>query len=108
MDYNLIYESSKSLLQDHADYKSNIKFKDYTDESFKLEMIDKYIYLNTTVKSIFDLCLSGKMDLKILSYMISQIKNIKTNNISKHDASVNVGEKLVDTFIKPKLNNHKN
>jgi len=103
MDYNLIYEQSKSLLDNYNDYKYNKKFKKYNDETFKSEMEETYNYLNNNAKSIFNLCLSGKMDIQILYYMITQVKNIKNNNISSYDAAVKVGEKLVEKIIKPKL-----
>lgn len=101
MDYNLIYEQSKKLLDNYKDYKSNKKFKQYDEETFKYEMENNYAYLNTNAKSIFNLCLSGKMDIQILYYMINQVKNIKNNTISAYDASVKVGEKLVEKIIKP-------
>ena len=104
MDYNLIYEQSKSLLDNYNDYKSNKKFKKNNDETFKAEMEKTYNYLNNNAKSIFNLCLSGKMDIQILYYMINQVENIKNNNISSYDAAVKVGEKLVEKIIKPKLN----
>ena len=104
MDYNLIYEQSKSLLDNYNDYKSNKKFKKYNEETFKSEMEETYNYLNNNAKSIFNLCLSGKMDIQILYYMINQVENIKNNNISSYDASIKVGEKLVEKIIKPKLN----
>ena len=102
MDYNLISEQSKALLNNYKDYKSNKKFKKYNDETFKSEMENTYSYLNTKAKSIFNLCLIGKMDLQILYYMINQAKNIKNDTISSYDASVKVGEKLVEKIIKPK------
>ena len=43
------------------------------------------------------------MDLNVITYMINQAKEIQKNKISNHDASVNVGQKLVDTYIKPNL-----
>jgi len=43
------------------------------------------------------------MDLKVITYMINQAKEIKNKKVSNHNASVNVGQKLVDTFIKPKM-----
>ena len=33
------------------------------------------------------------------------IKQVKSNSISEHDASVKVGQRLVDEYVKPKLNN---
>ena len=108
MDYNLIYDQSKSLLDNYNDYKSNKKFKKYNQETFTSEMENTYSSFNNNAKSIFNLCISGKMDIQILYYMINQAENIKNNTISSYDASVKVGEKLVDKIIKPKLEKDKN
>ena len=107
MDYTLIYEQSKDLLNNYKDYKSKTKFKDYNKETFNYEMINTYSYLNSNVKSIFDLCLTGKMDIQLLYYMINQAKNIKNETITSYEASIKVGEKLVEKIIKPQLNKDK-
>lgn len=107
MDYNLIYEQSKALLDNYKDYKSNKKFKNYDDEKFISEMEKNYIYLFTNAKSIFSLCLTGKMDLQILYYMINQAKNIKNETITSEEAAIKVGEKLLEKIIKPKINENK-
>ena len=39
----------------------------------------------------------------MITVMINYAKRVKKNKISNHDASVKVGEKLVDKFIKPML-----
>jgi len=108
MDYNLIYQQSKSLIDNYKDYKSNKKFKKYDEDTFKSEMENTYSYLNNNAKSIFNLCLTGKMDLQILYYMINQAKNIKNKTISSYDASVKVGEKLVEKIVKPKIDKNEN
>ena len=107
MDYSLIYEQSKDLLNNYKDYKSKKKFKDFDDEKFKSEMTNTYSYLNTNTKSIFNLCLNGKMDLQMLYYMINQAKNIKNETLTSHEASIKVGEKLLEKIIKPKLEKDK-
>ena len=50
------------------------------------------------------MCIGG-MDIERLTYMINMVKKVKSNEISDHDASVKVGERLVDEFVNPKLRN---
>ena len=50
------------------------------------------------------MCIDGSMDIERLTYMINMIKQAKSNSISEHDASVEVGQRLVDDFVKPSLN----
>lgn len=40
-------------------------------------------------------------DKKMLGFMLKQKLHIVENGLSEHDASVNVGSRLVDTYIKP-------
>ena len=93
MDYNIILNQAKNL---NKEYNSNEPSKKYESK-----MIEKYNYLYKNVNSIFNGCLKGEMDINVLTYMINQAKNIKNNKISQEDASVKIGEKLVDTYVKP-------
>ena len=45
--------------------------------------------------------------MNMFSFMINKAKSVKKNNLSSFDASKQVGEKLVDSFIKPKLDKDK-
>ena len=42
-------------------------------------------------------------DAAILSNMLAQMRAISTRNADLHDSSVNVGQDLVDRFVKPRL-----
>ena len=103
MDYDIVLRQAKQLLSDCKDYSNKNKFKNHTLESFEKEMNEKYVYLKNNVATIFNSCLKGDMNLKVLTYMINQANELKKNNISRHNASVNVGQVLVDTFVKPNL-----
>ena len=46
------------------------------------------------------------MDLQILYYIINQAKNIYNETITSEDASIKVGEKLLE-IIKPKIDKNK-
>ena len=107
MDYDIVLRQAKELLSDYKDYSNKKKFKNHTAQSFEAEMNGKYGYLKNNVVTIFNSCLKGDMNLKVLTYMINQAKELKKNNISNHDASVNVGQVLVDTFVKPNLDKEK-
>jgi len=53
--------------------------------------------------SIFKMAWEGNMDFVRLKYMLEMIDKVKQNKISEHDASVDVGQKLVDEIVKPDL-----
>ena len=99
VDYNQILELSKSLIEEQKQYSKKKKYNDLSLQDFNAKMAEDYEYLNSLFPSIFQLCVSGKIDVNILTFMIEQANNIKNNNITKEDASVNVGKKLADKFV---------
>lgn len=108
MDLNTIYFYSKDLTKDYNNYSSKKDFKNMNYEEFVEKMSIKYKFLKDNCNTIFEQCINGQMDLDILSYMVNQAKNIENKKISNHNASVNVGQKLVDKLIKPNLDANKN
>ena len=95
MDYDNILSQAKKLLE--------IK-NTYSQEEFEKNLKD-FSELEKNQPSIFNMCKEGAMDIERLTYMINMIKQVKSNSISEHDASVKVGQRLVDEYVKPKLNN---
>jgi hypothetical protein len=55
--------------------------------------------------TILEMCCRAQTpaDLAHLEYMVVQWRKIKDGALTQHDASVQVGARLVDTFIKPVL-----
>ena len=102
LDYDRILNEVKKLNKCCNDYKNKKNYKELSDKEFENNMKNEFSYIETNLNSIFKQCISGHMDIAVLTYMINQAKDIKKNKISNHDASVNVGQKLVDKFVKPK------
>ena len=107
VNYDKLLVDIKNLHKDCKDYSNKKKYNDLSQKEFEERMIQEYSYIKNNFDSIYTQCLSGHMDLNVITYMINQAKQIQKNKLSNHDASVNVGQKLVDTFIKPKLENNK-
>ena len=105
MNYDLILSQVKELTKKYNQFINKKNYKDLSHDEFKKKMEDEYSYLNTNNKSIFTKTIEGQIDLTIFSYMVNKAKDIQKNKISNHDASVDVGQKLVDTFVKPNLPN---
>ena len=70
-------------------------------------MSSKYDYLYTNYKSIFMMSMSDKYDYNRLSMMVNMANSVKNNDISEKDASVKVGQVLVDDIVKPQLDKAK-
>ena len=64
-------------------------------------------WLFSMYPSIFQLCVSGNMDIPRLKYMLKIKDNVKKGKISSYNADIKVGQKLVDEIVKPTLNNEK-
>lgn len=103
MNLDTIYNDAKSLNKDFNNYKSKKDFKNLSLEEFNQKMNDKYTILKNNFNVIFQQCITGHMDLDILSYMINQAKNVNNKKETSHNASVKVGQKLVDKLIKPNI-----
>ena len=63
----------------------------------------EYNELYDMYPSIFKMACKGDMNIERLTYMLDMLDKIKNNNITEHDASVNVGQVLVDEIVKPNL-----
>ena len=103
INYDKLLIDIKKLQKDCKDYTNKKKYGDLSQNEFEEKMVKEYSYIKNNFASIFTQCISGHMDLNVITYMINQAKEIQKNKISNHDASVNVGQKLVDTYIKPNL-----
>jgi hypothetical protein len=47
-----------------------------------------------------------KQDLSHLGVMLNALDKMETGSLSQHQASILVGQRLVDKFVKPQLNGH--
>lgn len=98
MDYDKLLLQAVNLLSDVKEF--NKKNKGDITKEYELEMVKKYAYLKQTSNTIFNLTIKKKIDLNILTYMVNQAKAIKKKKISNEEASIKVGEKLAEKFVK--------
>lgn len=80
--------------KDKADFHENAKIK-FKDFEYKYPIIFKKIIENTLNNEEFIM-------------MMNMMRKIQDGGLSDHDASVQVGQHLVDKYVKPMLNNDKN
>ena len=87
----ILIQDNQTLINDDMD-----KF----DELVKLnhtEFIEQY-------PTIYQKLKDNTLDEEKLQYMLDMITDINSKKTSEFDASVQVGQKLVDHYVKPKLN----
>ena len=108
MDYDKLLLEIKSLNNECKEFQKNKGiYKDLSKKEFHLKLQQKYININTKYNSIFQQCINDVMDIEVITFMINKAKEVQKNKVSNYDASVKVGEKLVDKFIKPHLDKDK-
>lgn len=78
-----------------------------TEEQFTNKLKKDYARLYDNFPSIFDKVMMGTLEISRLEFMLKMIGEIKKKKVSKHEASVVVGQELVDNIVKPDLKNKK-
>jgi hypothetical protein len=69
-------------------------------------MKTKYNYLHTNSSTLFDRCIAGDLNMDQFNYMINMLKKINEGK-DYQQASTEVGQKLVDIYVSPLLNDKK-
>ena len=93
-------ETNIKKLQDKI---KEIKNKSGKIDKKKLEI--EFKNLHEKFPTIFNKIIDGTMEMGRLKFMLKMIKDIETKKISKHQASVTVGQELVNNIVKPQMNN---
>jgi len=96
----------KQIILDLKD--SNLKTKQE-----KEEYLSKYKYIKTDYTFLYNLVVNNDLndnnnkDINVLNTMLKQIKKIDNNEVSKEKGELEVGELLVDTYVKPLIEKEK-
>ena len=94
------------LTESHAlnqKFNENMANKGLNDEEFKISMKSQYSFLFNNYEPIFNISCSKSYEFKRLATMLGLDQKVKSNEVSEHDASVQVGQILVDQIVKPQL-----
>ena len=102
-NYDKILADVTSINKKFNQYQNKTKYQDMTHQDFTKEMEKDHPTLYSSMNFIFNRAVTGDLDPNVFSYMIKKAKEVQSNKTSNYDASKDVGQKLVDTFIKPNL-----
>lgn len=83
-------------------WHSKREFRDMDREQFVEAMKAKYEYLFTNSPTLFERVMQGDLNMGQLDYMLGMIDKVN-NGADYHDTSVEIGQKLVDIYVKPML-----
>lgn len=101
-----IKEEVLNLMSDTRIWHSKRDFKGMTREVFIDEMKKKYNYLFTNSSTLFDRCIAGDLNIEQFNYMITMLKKVNEGK-DYQQASAEVGQKLVDIYVNPLINENK-
>jgi len=96
----------KALMADTRTWHSQRHLKQLNPNEFKEKMIEKYNYLHTNSSTLFDRCIIGDINMDQFNFMIRMLEKVN-NGKDYQEVSKEVGQKLVDVYIKPVLNDIK-
>lgn len=87
------------MKKDDSLWKTNPQEFKLNFENDNKELLEKY-------SSVFNIVFSDKFDklgYERLMYMFKMAERVESKDIAEHDASVAVGQRLVDDIVKPQL-----
>lgn len=101
MDPELILKQSLAINIRYQREKDDTQFN---LEEFKTAMKLEHAAFVENYSAIFNISLSPSYNFNRLKKMLILAKKVKTNELTEHAASVQVGQILVDEVVKPQLN----
>ena len=90
-----------------------IKNSDLKTKEEKVNYLKKYKYINTDYAFLYNIMINydlndnTKKEVDILNQMLSKIQDINDKKISKKKGEEQLGQVLVDTYVKPMLEKEK-
>lgn len=104
---NNIHDTKTDLIKKEVyDLLNDISKVEYLSESYKSNLEQKYKYLHTTSKTLFNFVLKQKNITfdkasfdKNLDMMLCSISLIQSSKVSQYDASAKISESLAHEFI---------
>lgn len=91
-----------ALGADTRSWHSKRDFRDMDRTEFVDAMKVKYEYLFTNSATLFERVMQGDLNIQQLDYMLAMIDKVNSGS-DYHKTCVEVGQKLVDVYVKPLL-----
>ena len=102
LDTSKLKTEVNALGADTRAWHSKREFRDMAREQFVEAMKAKYEYLFTNSATLFERVMQGDLNMQQLDYMLAMIDKVN-GGADYHNTSVEVGQKLVDVYVKPML-----
>jgi hypothetical protein len=90
-----------------------VKNSNLNTKTDKINFLKKYKYIEQDYNFLYNIIINNDLnngnnkELKILKMMLSKIDDIKDNKVSKKKGEEQIGQVLVDEYIKPQIERSK-
>ena len=87
--------------------RDNLMLKRDNIDNYKRLMMDKFYYIHQKYPTLFFTVIENPTTFPIsrLEEMLNLKKNIETNSTTNEEASIHLGQKYYDEFVKDKIKN---
>ena len=100
-------EVEQAIFNIKKDRKSNRALLKKSFIEFETMMKEKYPVFSEKYPEIFKQAIMGTLDMGMFKYMLIMLKQMESGSITEHNASVKVGQVLVDKYVKPLIDEDK-
>ena len=107
-DTSYVLEDVKDMIKKINLYNSKKLYNNFNPNEFVEKLKRDFKKLEDNFPSIFEKVLSGTLEYDRLEFMIKMLGEVRTQKLSKHEASVVVGQELVNNIVKPGLEDKDN
>jgi len=93
---------------------NEVKSLNLNTKEDKINYLKKYKYIKTDYNFLYNIIIENDLknskskEMNILNMMITKIDDINNNKVTKRKGEEDIGQVLVDTYIKPKMKEAKN
>lgn len=104
LDTQKIKSEVDNLCTDTRKWHAKREYRDMNLEEFTEEMKNKYNYLYTNSSTLFERCMKGDLNIQQLNFMLQMIEKVNAG-ADYQTTSTEVGQRLVDVYVKPLIEN---
>lgn len=107
-DTSYVLEDVKDMMNKIYLYNTKKLYNNLNPNEFVEKLKKDFKQLEDNFPSIFEKVLGGTLEYDRLEFMLKMLGEVKTQKLSKHEASVVVGQELVNNIVKPGLEDKEN
>ncbi len=104
VDTQQLKKEVSGLCRDTLNWFMKKDFRELDKPLFTETMSNKYNYLYTKSTTLFERCMTGELNTEQLEFMLKMLDKVN-NGADYQKTSTEVGQHMVDVYVKPMLDN---